>query len=66
MSMLKTDETSSYQIMIPNKYHPTANGYITVNGFKLSPKQSGSSTIQNVFYNDWKSDNFVSTVLVFL
>lgn len=40
--------------------------YATEGGLKLYLEQSGDVVIQNMFYNDWKSDHFFSNVFVFV
>lgn len=33
---------------------------------ELYIEQSGDSVIQNMFYNEWKSDHYIKNVLVFV
>ena len=39
--------------------------WCTMDGLKITLQQSGDSEIQNMFYNGWTHDHYVSSVLVF-
>lgn len=46
--------------------HPSLeNVYDTADGLKLYLERSGDLIIQNMFYDGWKSDCFISNVLFF-
>jgi hypothetical protein len=54
-----------YQAAIALK-HPSLDGvWCTMDGLKLYLQQSGNVIIQNMFYNGWTHDHYVSAVFVF-
>ena len=59
------DKIREYQASIAAR-HPSLEGvWCTMDGIKLYLEQSGDSTIQNMFYNGWTHDHYVSAVFVF-
>ena len=46
--------------------HPTLmDVWCTMDGLKLTLQRSGDNTVQNMFYNGWTHDHYVTSVLVF-
>jgi len=59
------DKICEYQASIAAK-HPSLEGvWCTMDGLKLYLEQSGDAVIQNMFYNGWTHDHYVSAVFVF-
>jgi hypothetical protein len=59
------DKIREYQEAIAAK-HPSLEGvWCTMDGLKLYLEQAGDAVIQNMFYNGWTHDHYVSAVFVF-
>ena len=63
--MPTNEEVTDFQSVICAKYSSLQNVYAVADGLKLYLEQAGDGVIQNMFYNGWKHDHFVSNVFVF-
>jgi hypothetical protein len=54
-----------YKDCIRRKYPLLEDVWCTMDGLKLCLQQSGDVVLQNMFYNGWTHDHYVSSVLVF-
>ena len=59
------EEIPILQSAIQTKYKNLKNVYAMADGLKLYLEQSSDCTIQNMFYNGWTHDHYVSNVFVF-
>lgn len=60
-----SDEIKCHQDAIADKYPLLGDVYAVADGLKLYLEQSGDTVIQNMFYNGWTHDHYVSNVFVF-
>lgn len=58
-------EFETFKQAIGSKYHQLSDVYCTADGLKLYLEQSGDAIVQNMFYNGWKADHYVTNVFVF-
>ena len=63
--MLSHDDVMQYQQAFKAKYSMLKDVYCVADGLKLYLEQSGSYIVQNMFYNRWTHDHYVSNVFVF-
>lgn len=56
---------AEYQAAIARRHPSLADVWCTMDGLKLYLEQSGDAVIQNMFYNGWTHDHYVSGVFVF-
>ncbi len=54
-----------YKVEIEARHPSLMDVWCTIDRLKLYLKQSGDSAIQNMFYNGWTQNHYVSSVLVF-
>ena len=54
-----------FKAAIHAKHPRLMDVWCTMDGLKLSIQQSGDSHVQNLYYNGWTHDHYVSSVLVF-
>lgn len=66
VKMPTATEYDQYRRVIAEKYPSLGNTFGTADGLKLYLEQCGDSVIQNMFYNGWKCDHYVNSVLVFV
>lgn len=59
------EEVKFLQRIIAEKYPLLSDVYAVADGLKLLLQQSGDSVIQNMFYNGWTHDHYVSNIFVF-
>jgi hypothetical protein len=59
------EEAEAYKIAITHKYNLLPNVYCTMDGLKLLIEANEHPDIQRKFYNGWKTEHFISNVLVF-
>ncbi|KAE8899767.1 hypothetical protein PF005_g22125 [Phytophthora fragariae] len=58
-------DVEGLQDSISSKYPLLGSVYAVMDGLKLRLQASGRSEIQNMFYNGWTHDHYVSNVFVF-
>lgn len=63
--MLTNSEVVQFQSAFAAKYSMLSDASAVADGLKLNLEQSDDCVIQNMFYNDWKHDHYVSNVFVF-
>lgn len=63
--MPTSSETQGYQEAFRSKYSMLKDVYCVADGLKLHLEQSGDYIIQNMFYNGWTHDHYVSNIFVF-
>ena len=51
--------------MIHSRLPALPDVWSTMDGLKLTIKQSNNPLVQSIFYNGWKCDHFITSVLVF-
>ena len=54
-----------YKQIIQTRHPSLVDVWCTMDGLKLHLEQSGDHIIQNMFYNGWTHDHYVSCILVF-
>ena len=59
------DEASSFKNAFISKYSILKKVFCVADCLQLYLEQSGNYIIQNLFYNGWKHDHYVSNVFVF-
>lgn len=62
--MRTPEKFEQYKAGISEKYPSLSSVYGTADSLKLYLEDSGDGVVQNIFYNDWKSDHFVCAVLL--
>ena len=65
IKMPNANEVNSYQTAFKEKYSMLKDVYCVADGLKLYLEQAGNYVIQNMFYNGWTHDHYVSNVFVF-
>lgn len=65
VKLLTSEEASTYQECITEKYVMLGDLYAVSNDSKLYKEQAGDKVIQNMFYNGWKHDRYVGSVILF-
>lgn len=65
VSLLSHAEVQAYRTMIKEKYGMLNDVCRVADGLKLYLEQSGDTVIQNMFFNGWKHEHYVSKVFVF-
>lgn len=58
-------EVQAFKDAFKQKYHTLEEVYSVADGLKLLLEQSQDFVVQNMFYNGWTHDHYVSNVLVF-
>jgi hypothetical protein len=53
------------QDAVVKKYPSLDDAYCVCDGLKLYLQQSGNNAIQNMFYNGWQHDHYVTNLFVF-
>ena len=56
---------NEYMNSISERHPALSNVWCTMDGLKLRLQRSGNNKIQNMFYNGWTHDHYVSCVFVF-
>ena len=64
-SMPSDDDVRRYETMIQVKYPSLIHCWGAMDGLKLEIESSGDPTKQNMFYNGWKCDTFISNLFLF-
>ena len=59
------NEASSFKNAFSSKYSMLKKLFCVADGLKLYLEQSGNYIIQNMFYNGWTHNHYVSNVFVF-
>ena len=54
-----------YKRVIQDRHPNLVDVWCTMDGVKLTLEQSGNHVVQNMFYNGWTHDNYVSSIFVF-
>lgn len=62
----KASKFEQYDSMVSDMYSFLSHIYGVSNGPKLFLEVSSNVLVQNVFYNVWKSDKYVSCVILFV
>ena len=65
IKILSTNNIEKYKKAISNKYLSLDSVWCTMDGLKIYLEQSGKDIIQNMFYNGWTHNHYVSAVIVF-
>lgn len=65
ITMPTATDVERFQTAFRTKYSMLKDVYCVADGLKLYLEQSGDYIIQNMFYNGWKHDHYVSNVFVF-
>ena len=63
--MPNDSEISEFQEAVYAKYTLLGSVYAVADGLRLYLEQAGDAVIQNMFYNGWTHDHYVSNVFVF-
>jgi hypothetical protein len=58
-------EVESYCAMINRKYENLGAVWGAMDGLKIMMQQAGDSDTQNMFYNGWKCDHYISNLFLF-
>jgi hypothetical protein len=53
------------QAAVARKYPSLSDCYSVADGLKLHLQKSGNNAIQNMFYNGWHHDHYVTNLFVF-
>lgn len=64
--MSTAEEYEKYCKMIVDMYPFLCNTFGTADGLKLHLEQGSDTVIQNLFYNGWKGDHYLSIVCLFM
>ena len=59
------EKIQEYKDSVKAKYELLDNVWCCMDGLKLKLEQAGDNTIQNMFYNGWTHDHYVTGVYVF-
>jgi hypothetical protein len=65
ITMPSPGKLEEYHSMIHSHHPALPNVWSTMDGLKLTIEQSSDPLVQSIFYNGWKCDHFVTSVLVF-
>lgn len=65
VSMPTDQEVDEFVAAISEKYPALTNCWGAVDGLKLRLERSGDPTVQNIFFNGWTHDHYVSNLFLF-
>lgn len=65
VSIPTDDEIANFEAAIQAKYPALTNCWGAMDGLKIRLERSGEECVQNIFYNGWTHDHYVSNLFLF-
>jgi hypothetical protein len=66
VSMPTADKIESFVIAVSAKYPALTNCWGAMDGWKVWLEKAGNSQVQNIFFNGWTHDHYISNLFCFL
>jgi hypothetical protein len=60
------DEIKTYQAMVTSKYPDVTDVFGAMDGLKIYLESTKDESTQNMFYNGWKCDHYISNLFLFV